>query len=542
MKLAAYFVCPTECWRDARDRIIAFQKGSGNSLNPMEDGRGDHYWYDPEGGQKGVSSKYRDCCRRSDWRVGRAQLAILGTDPPFCRPDAYYGAVDPVNNPNNPVRVDYFPYDQLGNRFGSNFLAPRGWTNFSRKDTGLNQYLQWYSVVNYDDDIAGWGSPQHANGVMMMDGNITAGYNALNQPMMIWSANNPGGKWLWFGFDPLGRCVKRWYAQGDGSGPDAALYLVYDAWNLVQEGYSPWSPTRFYIHGGSVDEIVQSYNSGTGLLAYHYYDASSHCTLLSDGQGNIKEQYYYDAFGSPYFYNNAGNWLGSSPHGNRFLFTGREWLSDLKVYDFRNRLYQPELGRFLQPDPKEFAAGDYNLYRYCHNDPVNHSDPTGLSVKSDEMVRLRAIKYGESLGSHLHRWMTTGIVTMSKSLFTNLVKASFGAHADMTQTLYKDGNRSDPAKAIPIRTNSTATFEHTKNEERTPYEPGHGGVALFLHVHNYGQGSTMFPNAKDDWNTVRTLNAPMLFTSEPLYARGWGLFVTPNGGKNPNETVVDLNR
>jgi hypothetical protein len=32
----------------------------------------------------------------------------------------------------------------------------------------------------------------------------------------------------------------------------------------------------------------------------------------------------------------------------------------------------------LQPDPKEFAAGDYNLYRYCHNDPVNRTDPDGL--------------------------------------------------------------------------------------------------------------------------------------------------------------------
>lgn len=40
-------------------------------------------------------------------------------------------------------------------------------------------------------------------------------------------------------------------------------------------------------------------------------------------------------------------------------------------------MYQPELGRFMQPDPREFDARDYNLYRYCHNDPVNKSDPTG---------------------------------------------------------------------------------------------------------------------------------------------------------------------
>jgi uncharacterized protein RhaS with RHS repeats len=46
-------------------------------------------------------------------------------------------------------------------------------------------------------------------------------------------------------------------------------------------------------------------------------------------------------------------------------------------------MYQPELGRFLQPDPKQFDAGDYNLYRYCHNDPVNKSDPTGLQETPD---------------------------------------------------------------------------------------------------------------------------------------------------------------
>ena len=43
---------------------------------------------------------------------------------------------------------------------------------------------------------------------------------------------------------------------------------------------------------------------------------------------------------------------------------------------------------FLQHDPKEFAAGDYNLYRYCHNDPVNKSDPFGL----DTAIAIGAIR------------------------------------------------------------------------------------------------------------------------------------------------------
>jgi RHS repeat-associated protein len=348
--------------RDTRDRIVAFQKGNGNPANPMEDGRGDHYWYDAEG-----------------------QLT-----------DAYYGAVDPVNNPHAQVRQDHFEYDQLGNRQSpnnqyNNLLASKGWMKFLRKDNGLNQYRAWwdYAVINYDDDIGGdWGAPQRANGVLMQDGYVTAGYNALNQMMMVNTAAM-GSDWMFFGYDPLGRCVKRWSGALDLSLPfpsipaatsNPATYFYYDGWNLIQEGPSATNAARLYVHGGRVDEIVASYNAATSVIAYHYYDASGHATLLTDGTGQIKEQYYYDAFGKPRVYNASGTvyYDGVSPHGNRFFFTGREYLSELKLYDYRNRMYQPELGRFLQPDPKHFAAGDYNLYRYCHNDPVNKSDPDGL--------------------------------------------------------------------------------------------------------------------------------------------------------------------
>ncbi len=324
-------------------------------------------------------------------------------DPEGQLTDAYYGAADPANNPNNPVREDHFPYDELGNRVNWNFLANRGWTSFGRRDNRLNQYVSWAPVSNiyYDDNYPGLSSP--GNGVSMADGYITASYNALNQPTAIWAAGY-GNNFQWFGYDPLGRCVKRWMGPVDGSAASAPMYFVYDGWNLVQEGTTPWSPTRFYIQGGRVDEIVQSYNSGTGLVAYHYYDASGHCTLLTDGQGTIKEQYYYDAFGLPRIYDAAGTYVGYSQHGNRFLFTGREWLSDLHLYDYRNRLYQPELGRFLQPDPKEFAAGDYNLYRYCHNDPINRSDPFGLEFFEypyDKWTPVPTIKNGEGMGQSI---------------------------------------------------------------------------------------------------------------------------------------------
>lgn len=32
----------------------------------------------------------------------------------------------------------------------------------------------------------------------------------------------------------------------------------------------------------------------------------------------------------------------------------------------------------MSEDPKLFDAGDYNLFRYCHNDPIDLTDPMGL--------------------------------------------------------------------------------------------------------------------------------------------------------------------
>jgi RHS repeat-associated protein len=271
---------------------------------------------------------------------------------------------------------------------------------FTREDNKLNQYHSWgVNSAIYDEDAGGWGSPQHANGVLMQEGHVTAGYNSLNQMVMVAGTSN----WIFFGYDPLGRRVKQWTGGLTGNnlvpepGDSTATYFYYDEWNLIQEGPSAAVATRNYIHGARVDEIVKQITPGNWWERYFHYDARGHCSLQTDAGGNIVEQYDYDAFGQPYFYDWAGNalvqynsatqqWEGYSPWGNRFLFTGREWLSDngaspphnLKLYDFRNRMYQPELGRFMSPDPKHFAAGDYNLYRYCHNDPVNRSDPMGL--------------------------------------------------------------------------------------------------------------------------------------------------------------------
>ena len=225
-------------WRDDRDRITAFQKAT-NSYNPwVEDGRGDHYVYDNEG-----------------------QVT-----------DAWYSALDPHGNFNSWYRKDHFDYDALGNRQGTNNnVASRSWgttaISFSRRDNGLNQYSSWSpSIIYHDDNYPGWSWP--GNGVTMAEGYVTASYNALNQPIAIWSfayQNTPN--FMWFGYDPLGRCVKRWVGDSGNIYSNPATYFHYDGSNLLQEGNNAWGPARVYVHGNRIDEIIWSYNTFTGEQA-----------------------------------------------------------------------------------------------------------------------------------------------------------------------------------------------------------------------------------------------------------------------------------
>jgi RHS repeat-associated protein len=87
-------------------------------------------------------------------------------------------------------------------------------------------------------------------------------------------------------------------------------------------------------------------------------------------------------FGKPTMYNGPtqipANVISASAYNNRFMFTGREYVSQFGIYEYRNRAYHPGLGRFMSEDPKLFDGGDYNLFRYCGNDPLDKTDPMGL--------------------------------------------------------------------------------------------------------------------------------------------------------------------
>ncbi len=177
-------------------------------------------------------------------------------------------------------------------------------------------------------------------------------------------------------YDGLGRCVRRTVGGN-------TLLFTYDGWNPILEWDGAGNWKGWTIYGARTDEVVARYDATYGPLLYKQ-DNQGSVTFVMDGGNRIIEKYTYDVYGRPTVTSwdyNSGTWKAPSDRssfGNRFMFTGREWLADVQLYDYRHRLYDPDTGRLLQKDPLGFGGGDANLFRYCGGDPVNGRDPYGL--------------------------------------------------------------------------------------------------------------------------------------------------------------------
>ena len=204
----------------------------------------------------------------------------------------------------------------------------------------------------------------------------------------------------------------------------ATTNLVYDGLDRIAE-YSSSVVQRRYVHGPGIDEpLVQYEGSGTGLRRFFASDERGSVLSATDGSGDLLYINRYDEYGQPQS-TNLGIWG----------YTGQARLPSIAAWYYKARVYEPELGRFLQPDPIDIGGG-VNLYAYVRNDPVNWIDPPGLCPVGQIRVQNERDKSSSSGpdGSITVTWGTcVSWIPRIQSIFVDRGRVGPGAGGDRSK-------------------------------------------------------------------------------------------------------------
>jgi RHS repeat-associated protein len=160
---------------------------------------------------------------------------------------------------------------------------------------------------------------------------------------------------------------------------------TYYAWDggMTLAEYSPsgadaltWQKSFIYLGGR-----LLATESGAGTYQYHHPDRLG-TRLITDSSGGIISEQIHLPYGTALSGESTN--YGSPDNPSKKRFTSYERSDGTKLDHAVNRQYHSGLGRFTQVDPIGMSASSLsdpqtlNLYAYCGNDPINHTDPDGL--------------------------------------------------------------------------------------------------------------------------------------------------------------------
>ena len=168
--------------------------------------------------------------------------------------------------------------------------------------------------------------------------------------------------------------------DGAGAAGSTTEHYVYDDTDVAFDfydadgsgkTYSPELARRYLWNPQAVDQ----------LLAQEAYDDGSVDDVLypvRDNLGSTRSLVEYDgAIAATYSYDSYGNVISGPLTATRYLYTCQEYDLTTGFYYYDARWYDPAVGKFISEDPIGYDAGDMNLYRYCDNEPILHTDPSG---------------------------------------------------------------------------------------------------------------------------------------------------------------------
>ena len=202
-------------------------------------------------------------------------------------------------------------------------------------------------------------------------------YNYLNLPKYIATDNDS----LVFTYGMGTKRIKTVLYDSDNQVKRTIWYS--DSYERIQEGGSDRSYHWIQSPEGPVALVLTGVNTPRQI----YFLCKDHLgsiTALIDTTGNIVEELSFDPWGRR---RSPGTWAYIYPSSliSHRGYTTHEHLDEFGLIHMNGRLYDTQLGRFLNPDPiiqDPLNIQNYNLYSYCLNNPLKYVDPSGYEIDS----------------------------------------------------------------------------------------------------------------------------------------------------------------
>jgi len=204
-----------------------------------------------------------------------------------------------------------------------------------------------------------------------------------------------------------------------------------------------------------------------------------------------------------------------------FRYRGYYYDAETGLYYLNSRYYNPEWGRFINADSYGGSMGaflSHNVFAYCANNPIMHSDPSGN----------REIICDDANGRPVLVRRTDNFLTMNAAAkyWANVYGAeSIAENKEKSALIYKNGNRFELGK-----TNSAGT----KDSSTLPTPEKGKVVAGYIHSHgaydaSYGDGNFVFSIAQDERTGQLIGDIPTSYNEYLNSNVATNYIATPNG-------------
>jgi len=178
------------------------------------------------------------------------------------------------------------------------------------------------------------------------------------------------------------------------SSSSATYSYVYNGSQLSQMTVD--GNTLYFAYEASGTPLSVTYN---GTAYYYATNLQGDITAILNTSGTAVVTYTYDAWGN--ILSTSGSMAGTLGTHNPLRYRGYVYDAETGLYYLQSRYYDPEMGRFISADAfvstGQGLLGN-NMFAYCHNNPVNYCDPTGMLLYPgeihNEVVRRIAKDYG----------------------------------------------------------------------------------------------------------------------------------------------------